>query len=484
MRTPSFPQPRAILVALTFGAAALPGCDREDAPPEPATAEASAAAGDGMIVPQPLAYAGFPVDSATILGWVAAVDTVRIRQHAWELWAGLTAMTGQVSGGDSLPVYETWLSRFEVYNPALAGEGGALRARGRQLDRGFHSPVQFHHPGAVAATATTGWQEERLVAGVKYDMSSAEHVWTHDYVDSTRLSALNDSFPATPIDARNIVPFPNTAVATKPVYWVVSRTEMTVMPYWAGVDASTDPAQPTPSTWTQFVVVDPTGTRVGQTVDVSANGTTYPSEVIGLDRLYSFALTQDEVDAVLSTDPASDVEFATDSVEVLVIRGDSTVQEMRQVGVGDRAALVAMHVATKEIGNWTWQTFWWTPDPDDDPLSRDKPAAVTGPFRSFAMQQAYYMTVPSGPAQGEDQVTFNPYLETAFANVGTTSNCMSCHQTATWPGARYIFSGDVNPGGPDFAGQLKLDFLWSVQAGASTQQAALQRRIATARRAP
>ncbi len=474
------PFARVLLVALTFGASMLSACS--DAEPDGADVQPSRDAADGTVVPQPLAYAAFPVDSATILGWVAAVDTVQIRQHAWNLWAGLTEMTDQTSNGDTLPVYETWLSRYEVYDPELAGAGRAGAERGRALDRGFHSPVQFHHPAALAATAVTGWQEERLVAGVKYNMASAEHVWTNNYIDSAHLTALNAAMPAdTPVADRNILPFPNAAVATKPVYWVISQTGLTVMPYWAGVNASTDPSTPVPSTWTQFVAIDPTGSQVGDTVTVTENGTTYQAQVIGLDAFYSFPLTADEVAAVLDTASASDVEFDTDSVDVIV---DGVQQQRRQVSVGDRAALVAMHVSTKEIGNWTWQTFWWTPDPAADPLAADMPASIQGPFRHFAMQQAYYETVPTGPSAGRHQVTFNPYLETAFGTNGTSSNCMSCHQTATWPGVNYIFSGDVSPADTVFQGQLKLDFLWSVQAGATTQQAALIRRLGTPGRAP
>jgi hypothetical protein len=321
---------------------------------------------------------------------------------------------------------------------------------------------------------------------VKYNMASAEHVWANNYTDSARLTALNNAFPAdTPIADRNIIPFPDSAIATKPVYWIVNQTGLTVMPYWAGVDSSLVPRRPTPRTWTQFVAVDPTGQQVGQTVQVRENGRTYQARVIGLDQFYSFSLTQDEVTDIVNpdTNQALDPIIANGTIDV-IINGQQTQDS---INVGDFGVLVAMHVATKEIGNWTWQTFWWTPDPQADPLSRDQPATVLGPFKNFAMQQAYYMTVPSGPTQGQNQVTFNPYLETAFTDSGTVSNCMSCHSTATWPGPTGpypAFYGNVNMGDPAiFANQLKLDFLWSIQAGASTAQASLLRRIRSGSRA-
>jgi hypothetical protein len=491
MHTPARPRAKAVLLSLLILGCGLAACRGDDDGGGGVAKDDTtpAAGGANVVIPQPLAYAAFPVDSNTINGWIAAVDTVSIRQHAWELWAGLTAMTDQVYLGDTLPVYETWLSRFEVYGNLAGVNRQTIGTQGRTLDRGFHSPVQFHHPGSLAGAgggSGSAEQDEQVVAGVKYNMASAYHVWNHNYTDSARLTALNDSFPAAPVAARNIVPFPDSAIATKPVYWIVADSGLTVMPYWNGPAASTDPATPTPSTWTQFVAVDPTNSMGDTTVTVQGpGGASYQAQVIHLSQFYSFALGQDEVNDIITVDTATgstplDLEIANDSIAVLI----NGQQSNQQVAVGDMGVLVAMHVSTKEIGNWAWQTFWWIPNAQSNPLATDKPASVQGPFRNFAMQQAYYMTVPSGPTAGQNQVAFNPYLETAFTNSGIVSNCMSCHRTATWPGTNYVFYGNVDPGNPSiFGGQLKLDFLWSIQAGASTAQTALLRRIRSASQA-
>lgn len=478
MHTPARPRARAVLLSLLLAGSGLAACRGDDDNAGGAPKEGQAQAGANVVIPQPLAYAAFPVDSNTINGWISAVDTVSIRRHAWELWAGLTAMTDQVYLGDTLPVYETWLSRFEVYGNIAGLDRQTVATQGRAVDRGFHSPVQFHHPALNAQSGGgSAEQDEQVVAGVKYNMASAMHVWTHNYTDSATLTALNTSFTAdTPVANRQIIGFPDSAIATKPVYWMVADSGLTVMPYWAGPSASLDPSQPEPSTWTQFVAVDPTGAQVGDTVTVqSDSGRTYQARVIGLSDFYSFALTQDEVNDILNTtNQALDLETANDTIDVII--GGQQVRQ--QVAVGDYAVLVAMHVSTKEIGNWTWQTFWWTPNAQSDPLATDKPASVQGPFRNFAMLQAYYMTVPSGPSAGQDQVAFNPYLETAFADSGTVSNCMTCHRMASWSTNAYLFAGNINPADPALFGTVtKLDFLWSVQAGASTAQTALLRRI-------
>jgi hypothetical protein len=101
---------------------------------------------------------------------------------------------------------------------------------------------------------------------------------------------------------------------------------------------------------------------------------------------------------------------------------------------GDHAVLAAMHVNTKEIINWTWQTFWWQPGqdpPSDFPGSKKAMTQkVSGMWRNYAMCTAYNQT--RGATSGEMVVCFNPYLETsATIPDGMQSNCMSCHGTAT-----------------------------------------------------
>ena len=54
------------------------------------------------------------------------------------------------------------------------------------------------------------------------------------------------------------------------------------------------------------------------------------------------------------------------------------------------AVLVALHLATRETEAWTWQTWWWTPDPEDPPAPSSaraaelRPAEVPGAARHYA----------------------------------------------------------------------------------------------------
>ena len=454
-------RPRPVLLCLA-ALALFASCAKDDAAP---AAGASGATGDAM-TSQPLALAGFPMDSATIEGWIhnaAGPDTAAIRGHAWALWAALTAMTGEKANGLALPVYETWLTRFELFDRGgLTTTDSAAPAARDEGARGLHQPAQFNHD-ALAATGASLGSAAPTVASVRYNTAAVDHIRRWRYNDSTVLRALNDSFPSsTPIGERNIVPFPRDAAVVKAAYWLIKRDGLTIMPYWDGPRASSNAAEPSPDTWTQFVAVDPSGRQVGDTVSITRNGRSHRVVVVGLDEFYSFPLDADEVEAVKLTLKGN---------QALAVDMDGAVSP-DSVAVGDHAALIAMHLVTKEIRPWTWQTFWWTPDPARNPQASDAPASVTGPFRNFAMSAAYYAVVPAGPSAGREHVSFNPYLETEMP-MGVRSNCMSCHHTAAWPTNEYVFTGKVSPSDPRlFSGKLKLDFLWSIQLGDSLQQAA------------
>lgn len=101
---------------------------------------------------------------------------------------------------------------------------------------------------------------------------------------------------------------------------------------------------------------------------------------------------------------------------------------------GDYGVLVGMHVNSKAIVNWTWQTFWWQPGgdtPNNFPGSKQGMTNnVAGAWRNHASCTAWHQT--KGKQSKEMVVCFNPYLETStFIPAGQTSNCMSCHGTAT-----------------------------------------------------
>jgi hypothetical protein len=461
---------------------AVSGIWAEGAPPDDAVA---VQVPETQIKVVPIRAPFFPTPPQVIEGWINArtgPEVEKIRHHAWDLWAALTEKSGQVVGGQELPIWETWYSRTEVYDPA----GPTALRRDRPRRRGLTVPKQIIHDRPVAAQLATPTNQQtalRVLAGVKYDEIAARHVWSHRYYNPQHLTDINNSFgPTTPIADRKIVAFPRQAVLLKPTYWIIKQSglnnTLTLLPYWPWPNAtapqSTDyPTWPESITWKTYFALDPSGQKVGQTVTGQIllwNGTNqnqqptdpynYSAKVIGLDQFYHFTLTADDIAVINSSSPQVDVIVNTTT-------GEATPAP------GDYAILVGMHVTTKEIDDWTWQTFWWTPDHNANPLSRDQTKEVVGIWKNFAMSPAYYMVEPPASKNpGQDLVGYNPYLELDLAPIGQRSNCMSCHRAATWPGLSYNghFNGAINPAGPEFANQLKLDFLWSIQGGAMGNQ--------------
>jgi hypothetical protein len=210
----------------------------------------------------------------------------------------------------------------------------------------------------------------------------------------------------------------------------------------------------------------------------------YP--VVSLDSFYSIVMTKAQADSFS--------QFALESGDDLGAGNSSDPQAIKaMVKEGNIALLMAMHTTTKEIPNWTWQTFWWAFNPDDPVYGRDRPSTIGRPWSNYNMDTAYFMLTPQG---GGPWIAFNPYLETSLTgcvpvpgtNCGATpqpvnwtgvhTNCMTCHRmAAVGPGSQgrtlstppYWPDGYISPDDPSlFGGMTKVDFLWSIATRAST----------------
>ncbi len=386
------------------------------------------------LAPQPIQYPGFPVPAATIEHWIATNDTAAMRQHAWDLWKGINAITPETNG---LPVWETWYSGPEIGNqsagtcapsslPALLG--GPQRSVGQPV-HDFQVPEQFHHGRfarqrvglAFAGAAAGAPVSVPLEVTVKFDASYAQFVLDNQYCDSKTLWDLQESWGTQPLVNRHIKPFPNTAIGLKPTYEFVNGPDhdngITLVNYWSGdlttgPKNSTNPVFPTPDTWTQCVVVNTGSSQPPpdlQCAITNAPGPVSPSGVVGIDQFYHFQLSEADAQNVCAQLGSS---------------GPCPVQ------AGDYAILVGMHMSTKEDTDWTWQTFWWnygSTFPYGPP-----PADIPAPFNHYAMAEGYSMTVEDKP-NGPNTLAYNPYLETGLGPTvyGTNSTCMSCHMVAS-----------------------------------------------------
>jgi hypothetical protein len=113
--------------------------------------------------------------------------------------------------------------------------------------------------------------------------------------------------------------------------------------------------------------------------------------------------------------------------------------------------LIGLHVTTKEVDEWIWASFWWSPTPNED-FGSDRPAGLASAFPAFSN---FKMCAQSGFDEGDQrpseswkgernektlgyildliksetgghQWCANPYFETTF----TRSSCAHCHLQA------------------------------------------------------
>jgi hypothetical protein len=420
------------------------------------------------ITPEPIALPSseFPVPSSQLDALIAAGNTAALRQHAWTIWSGLTANSTQSFQGQVVPIWETWLSSDEVFSPSA--RLFALGSRPRNL-LSLAPPAQFAHAtgNAPQALALGGVAGNSILAGVKMSPDSANFIsqphetpatsgQSYSYTSTSDLARLNTAFDQhkTPVVDRKIIDFPAAATDLKIVFMTVNATKLTPIPVWAGPAASTSPNRPTPGTWTTCVAVDPTNSITGQ-APVTCNGKQIQAQVVPLNAFFSIRI---------------------DANEAKALNARAKLSAKAAVAAGDFHVLVAMHVTTKEIANWTWATFWWQNGqnpPNSFPGSVDgMPDAtkIKGPWRNYAMCVGDSMVFPATDPHGKPVVCFNPYLETPLPH-GIDSNCMSCHARARIPNPfdatrypqTYLPNGWIDLADPTiFGGKTKTEFVWAM----------------------
>jgi hypothetical protein len=448
-----------------------------------------------QITPEPLPQLsipnfGFPENEAALTSWVtamtrstpeAAFATAKIYLHGWGLWTALTAETAQSVDSQPLRVFETWLTPEELAaDPATGVTAPAARLRRRSPLRSLNQ-LRFR----LNERETSGTPDEidpinRVMGFVKFDPTAADHIVKQQLLNTEALDALLLG------GAQQIPAFPATALVAKPVFQVVKVSDLIdgryyALKVWPGPPATPQPWAP--SQWPGCVWLDVFDGGNGHgAVDESPAGdgssrteeTTYP-----LASIIHYRLSATDAVGLNEAKPATDAS------------------------AGDYAILVAMHVAGREIARWTWQTFWWTPTPDDphEPsspaIAGRRPAQLRGAARNYAMALAYTLLTPDQPYVGGENTgvpvyAYNPWIEARFGpadlpdsqplpdasgrmlanNVGVQTNCMSCHIRATYnpnlrataprfAGARYTDLGDAQ-----FVGTLQVDFLWSLPRNA------------------
>jgi hypothetical protein len=462
-----------------------------------------------MATPVPLPDPGikgykFPEAKDTLMGWINKDQAAPINLHGWGLWTSLTMPSGQSEFGmPNVPVYLTWLSPAEIADLPPITPGAAIETRAAPPKRVFklERPRQFSHGSASVPTAPEAASNAREPASavkrdtsifvtVGYDPAAQAWAQQNQLFSVKSLQAIYDAGTG---DIRSIPSFPARSVTTKPTYKVITKAKLNgsiyTMPAWPGTPQTVTPkitqrGFPEPD-WPGCVYVDVKniGSTTASAIDADCKTGPKPTNTYGLGDFVSFPVTADNIS----------------SFDKLL--GDSSLE------VGDVVLLMAMHVTSREIDEWTWQTYFWTPNPANPPLpsssaiAKARPPQLKGAAAHYAMSIGYQMVTPNQPAVGGKSVgypvtAFNPYLESGFnaktfgsppvnpgilapgtqklyrATVGIQSNCMTCHGAATLsptnPPASLPYLTDfyLSRTDPAFKGYLQLDFLWSIQGNA------------------
>lgn len=448
-----------IAIILAISACSVPSPNSDEVPNPPELIEVNE-----LYYADPPPVRSYPSSMQEVNGWIYSLDNTKIRAHAWDMWESITTTTDV-----GLPVWETWYSGHEIFE--------LDQDQDRKIVRNFHFPTQSFHSSVLTEIPENPF--ERPTSFNRFTKSVSDVIWNRGFNKKSVLDSINNAFNSngTSVVNRQIQTSIDTvdqlSIVLKPVFQFISKDSVVAIPYWAGVSpqSTSDLTNPEPHTWKQFVVLDPSGQLpVGSKYPI--NGQEWP--VVSLDDFYAIELTVE--------DSINFSQFAAESGDD-VGKGNQTDKDaiLTMVRPGNYALLTAMHVTGKEIPNWTWQTFWWSPDTQNPVFGADRPATIGSPWSNYNMRTAYYMVAPPGTEQGgEPLISYNPYLETNLSGktptalgdsvqwYGVFSNCMSCHRMAAYPGSFYTPNGFINPADPfRFSKNTKTDFLWSIPTRAN-----------------
>ena len=412
----------------------------------------------------------FPEDSMTIYKWLENQDTTEIVNHAWGIWAGLTEPTGQNYNGQDLLVFETWMGVQEL--AAMSAQGIIAEEGEFKHERTSLSvPKQFLHGHLLSNGQKPIDTNFVVLETVSYDPSAANFVTLNQLFNKSKLESY-----VVKGGIGKVPEFPNTSITTKPTYYagVPNKNGLIRVPVWE----SPNPAKAYKYTqWQKWVYAD-------------VNNKQKPNK--SLVPVTSSNPSQSEIEnATCNVNDFINYKIDRVGADYLNSHQDVGTTPSRQFIEGDYVLLVAMHVTTKEFKNWTWQTYFWSPDPSNPPSPSSKfeaelrPKELKGASSHYAVSTAYAMVWPNQPITGGSDkgtrpiIAFNPYLEGGFGpNVfslpnpfkpdfvyGMQTNCMSCHALSTFSGKngyttnQYIDMRDTSL----FNNDVKLDFTWSVQ---------------------
>jgi hypothetical protein len=415
-------------------------------------------------------------------------DLSKIRLHAWRVFAGLTQF-----GVDGRAVFETWYSRSEALAaknaPTVSDHWLLPLEPSRQLLPQLQLLTRLGDPHMTPVIRFDGVELNTALTSVAFNQAAYQHIRDKNLFEPR---TKYDLLAKARSPKEQIVPlFPSCAIAIKAIWWPIRQVGYSVVPVWDNLPTRA-PIRDSPEfpveleccndfhTWRRFVAIDPGGlTNVKSRPYVKYydykiqnfhDGKTRCENVslLPISRLFTIPLSSDEV-ARYRQNKDHDALAAFDALFKKLYPG-----EHETFVSGDSIALVGLHVATKELEDWVWSTFWWHDMPDAGVYAADRSDQVQGVWRNYLMDVTVDTDDPPEP-DGTPNITFNPWLEAGMSN-GLVSNCMACHQMSAFPVTNEQVLGTVIRGrkpidAPYFLGtydhqrKIRLDYIWSLRDG-------------------
>jgi hypothetical protein len=365
---------------------------------------------------------------AAVTALRAGADPVAQRAHVWATVRGL------VAGNE--PTFESWRGEGALYAPE--GSPADDRPGMRGFDRPLTVGADAHGLGAPVITYTL------------YDPAAFDHIRAHGLQRRATLERLRSS------GARTAPAFPADAAILKTAWWPVAAKGLTALPVWDGKTARPGRRGNPYVGWPRVVAVDPSAAPdVPAAVSVAFMGETFRDA----RRVFLSDFHHVQVDGVMAERLSRDPES----------RRAAAIALGRPVAAGDFLVLVGLNLMTHEQEDWVWAALWWHDRPQAGAFAQGRPADLSAPWDNYLMQAAFDAVTPLA-ADGGPHVAFNPWLEARFPDGGqgggTESNCLACHQRASYPAAPFL---PVTRGKPDPDGdpalakdRLPTRFMWSI----------------------
>ena len=441
----------------------------------------------------------FPTDSTILNGWIDKSVIANnletngdIITHAWDIWAALTEKTDQKNNDQTLRRFETWFTPADIIN-ALKEKSSNGEYNLEDLTRANHGLLKKQNQHLHGRLDVN---DADVVGFVKYDPTAANHIYTNELYYFEVLKAMIKKGQIT-----NIPAFPSSSVVIKPVFYPLTKGES------LGPDTYSVPVWPGYNNQIPMDSVISSGfgtSKWNNNITITTTGKTdAANKIFSINDFIHFKLDKEQAANLLN------------------------VINNQQAKAGDYAVLVGMHVNTRENKRWTWQTFWWSEQPDtphhpsSELIASFRPKELDNAAKHYAMGVAYNMISPTQPyTGGSNAVTkeepmkqsvyaYNPYLEAGFDAgvfnsgndslrayysegyqkvgatmvsenvyeggklnmVGIQTNCMSCHgQARIYDVPKkgdtehyYITDQYFDMDAPYFKSTVVLDFVWSIQ---------------------